>query len=123
MRIKKWSRCGPTWRATIARRTSDFCTTTFRAPSRSCNALSNREADRNLVLIFADHNWKLYRALELARGELESRRDVYTYDALAWALYKNGQTAEAREAMRKALKLGTPEPSFREHARMILEEK
>jgi len=82
---------------------------------------AGERANRNLVLIYADHGWKLDRALELARGELEFRRDIYTYDALAWALYKNGQYAEAREAMQIALKLGTPEPSFQEHAKLIKE--
>lgn len=82
---------------------------------------SGERANRNLVMIFADHGWKLDRALDLAQGELEFRRDVYSYDALAWALFKNGRLAEAREAMQKALKLATPEPSFREHAKRILE--
>jgi len=80
---------------------------------------TGERANRNLVLIFADHDWHLDRALQLARGELEFRRDIYTYDALAWTLYKTGNLAEARDAIEKALKLGTPEPSFREHARMI----
>jgi tetratricopeptide (TPR) repeat protein len=82
---------------------------------------AGERANRNLVLIFADHGWKLDRALELAQGELEIRRDVYSYDALAWALYKNGRYAEAGDAMQKALKLGTPEPSFQEHAKLIKE--
>ena len=84
---------------------------------------SGERANRNLVLIFADHGWNLDRALELAQGELEFRRDVYSYDALAWALYKNGRVPEAREAMEKALKLATPEPLFREHAKAIREAK
>ena len=61
---------------------------------------------RDLVLIFADHDIRPNRALELAEGELEFRKDVYTYDALAWALYRNHRYTEAREAMQKALKLG-----------------
>ncbi len=105
-------------RATDAKKQKDLIETTD-----AVSKASGERANRNLVLIFADHDWKLDRALELARGELEFRRDIYSYDALAWALYKNGQTAEAREAMRKALKLGTPEPVFREHARLILEAK
>jgi tetratricopeptide (TPR) repeat protein len=84
---------------------------------------SGERANRNLVLIFADHGWKLGRALELARGELEFRRDVYSYDALAWALHKSGDLSGAKEAIEKALKLATPEPMFREHAKLILEAK
>lgn len=76
-------------------------------------------ANRGLVFAFADHDLKLDRALELARGELEIRRDIYSYDALAWALYKNHQYAEAREYMEKAMILHTPEPLFRQHAEAI----
>jgi tetratricopeptide (TPR) repeat protein len=77
------------------------------------------KANRNLALAFADHDVKLARALQLAQGELEFRRDVYTYDALAWALYKNHRVGEAREYMEKALALKTPEPAFRLHAEII----
>jgi tetratricopeptide (TPR) repeat protein len=76
-------------------------------------------ANRNLVFAFADRDIKLDRALELAQGELQFRRDIYSYDALAWALYKNHRFAEAREYMQKALALRTPEPSFRRHAAAI----
>lgn len=76
-------------------------------------------ANRNLVFAFADRGIKLDRALELARGELKYRRDIYSYDALAWALYKNGRYTEARECMDQALALKTPEPVFREHAAAI----
>ncbi|SPE42006.1 Tetratricopeptide TPR_2 repeat protein (fragment) [Candidatus Sulfopaludibacter sp. SbA3] len=73
-------------------------------------------ANRNLVFAFADHDIKLDRALELAKGELEFRRDIYSYDALAWALYKNRQYAEAQQYMEKAMALKTPEPLFHKHA-------
>lgn len=76
-------------------------------------------ANRNLVFAFADHDIKLDRALELARGELEFRRDIYSYDALAWALFKNRKYAEAREYMEKAMALKTPEPLFRVHSEAI----
>jgi len=51
--------------------------------------------------------------------ELKVRQDVYTYDALAWVLYKHKRYAEAKQAMDRALRMGTPEPSFRHHAGMI----
>lgn len=85
-------------------------------------AVANGEkANRNLVFALADHDMKLDRALALAEGELEFRRDIYSYDALAWALYKNGRYDEAKAAMDKALKIGTPEPDFARHARAIAE--
>lgn len=77
------------------------------------------KANRNLALIYADHDWNLERSLELAKNELEVRGDIYTYDALAWSLYKNGKYPEASEAMAKALRFNTPEPAFRKHAELI----
>lgn len=83
------------------------------------NKTNGEVTNRNVALIFADHGWHLDRALELATAELDVRRDIYSYDALAWALYKNKKFAEADEAMAKALKMGTPEPAFYYHADRI----
>jgi len=80
---------------------------------------AKEKANRNIAIIYADHDWKLDRALELAQNELEVRGDIYTYDALAWALYKNGQFAAAADAMQKAMRFKTPEPSFYYHAGLI----
>jgi len=80
---------------------------------------NGEKANRNLALIYADHNWNPGRALELATAELEFRKDIYTYDALAWALYKNGRLDESAKAMNQAMKLKTPEPSFQQHAKLI----
>lgn len=80
---------------------------------------NGEKANRNLALAFADHDVRLGRALQLAQGELEFRRDVYSYDALAWALYKNHRIAEAQQYMEKALALKTPEPMFRLHSELI----
>jgi tetratricopeptide (TPR) repeat protein len=75
--------------------------------------------DRTLAVVYADQGRHLDRALELAQNELAFRRDVYTYDALAWVLYKLKQYPEAQEAMKKALAWKTPEPSFQKHAKLI----
>src|SRR5579862_2725242 len=80
---------------------------------------AQEKANRNIAIIFADHDWNLDRALELAKNELEIRGDIYTYDALAWALYKNKNYAEAEQAMQKAMKFQTPEPAFYYHAGLI----
>jgi predicted Zn-dependent protease len=45
--------------------------------------------------------------------------EIYTQDALAWALYRNGKLSEAKTAMAEAMKLGTPEPMFYYHAQQI----
>jgi tetratricopeptide (TPR) repeat protein len=75
--------------------------------------------NRNLAVVYADQDRKLDRAMQLAQAELNSRKDVYTYDALAWALYKNGKCAEAEAASAKALRMKTAEPVFYYHAGMI----
>jgi len=80
---------------------------------------NNEKTNRNLALVFADQDRNLARALELAQAETGVRGDVYTYDALAWALYKNGRPEEAQRAVAKALQFGTQEPAFYYHAGLI----
>jgi tetratricopeptide (TPR) repeat protein len=75
--------------------------------------------NRELALFWCDHDRELPRALVLARAELKVRKDVHTYDALAWALCKNGRLKEAGAAMDNALKLGTKDASFYYHAGVI----
>jgi tetratricopeptide (TPR) repeat protein len=76
-------------------------------------------ANRELALFYADHEIKLPEALELARNELDVRHDIYTWDTLAWVLYKSGQLQQAADAMNKALKLNTNDPMLLFHAGMI----
>jgi tetratricopeptide (TPR) repeat protein len=80
---------------------------------------NGEKTNRNLALVLADHGRDLDVALDLMRAEIPTRPDVYTWDALAWVLFKSGHGAEAKEASTKALRLGTPEPSFRYHASQI----
>lgn len=47
------------------------------------------------------------------------RRDVYTLDLLAWALFRAGQTGEALAVIRRAVRLGTRDPVLQYHAGMI----
>jgi len=83
------------------------------------SALNRTLYNRELAYFYADHDRQLDRALELARRELDVRRDIYAYDVLAWALYKNGRLAEAREAIDQAMKLGTRDARLFFHAGMI----
>ncbi len=80
---------------------------------------SNMKANRTLALVYANQDRNLPRALELAQADFEVRQDVYTYDALAWTLYKNKRYEEAQRASEQALKIGTPEAPFFYHAGMI----
>jgi tetratricopeptide (TPR) repeat protein len=83
------------------------------------NALNKTIYNRELALFYADHDMKPTEALELAERELEARRDIYTYDVLAWALLKNGRAAEAAVAMAEALRLATRDARLFFHAGMI----
>jgi tetratricopeptide (TPR) repeat protein len=75
--------------------------------------------NRELALFYADHNIKLAEALKLTTQEIKVRQDIYGYDALAWALFKNGHLDKAAEAIAAAMKLGTQDPSIYYHAGMI----
>ncbi len=75
--------------------------------------------NRQLVLFYADHDREADSALALASRELEVRKDVYGWDAYAWALYRAGRHPEARGAAARALRLGTPDPRLLYHAGMI----
>lgn len=75
--------------------------------------------NRDLATFYADHGAKTGEAVELARKEFEVRHDIYTWDALAWALYKEGQFAEAAKASGEALRFGTRDALLHFHAGMI----
>ena len=83
------------------------------------NPLNERLFYRELALFYADHNLKLKESVELAKKELEVRHDIYTWDILAWVLFKNGSVPEAAEAADKALALGTGDALLDFHAAMI----
>jgi tetratricopeptide (TPR) repeat protein len=75
--------------------------------------------NRDLALFYADHDMKLDEALTLAHKEFEVRHDIYTWDVLAWALYKNGKYQEASDAMDHALRPGAKDSLLFFHAGMI----
>jgi hypothetical protein len=58
-------------------------------------------------------------ALDLAQSELNSRADVFTLDALAWALHASGRSNEASAVMRRALAEGTADARLFFHAAVI----
>jgi tetratricopeptide (TPR) repeat protein len=77
--------------------------------------------NRDLALFYADHDLKLNESLELARKELEVRHDIYSWDVLAWSLYKNGKFQDAADAISHALSQGTKDAQLFFHAGMIYE--
>ena len=83
------------------------------------SALSKTVYNRELAMFYSDRAMKLKESLGLARKELEVRGDIYTWDCLAWALYKNDRASEAADAFSKALALGTKDALLYFHAGMI----
>jgi tetratricopeptide (TPR) repeat protein len=75
--------------------------------------------DRQLILFAADHDRGVDHAVTAAAASLERRKDVYGYDAYAWALLAAGRIDEAAAAIDGALALGTPDPRIAYHAGMI----
>ena len=82
-------------------------------------ALGRQVYNRQLAMFYADHDRNLTKGLELAMAEIEIRKDVFGYDALAWSLYKNDRYREAARAIEAALRLGTRDAALLYHAGMI----
>ena len=78
-------------------------------------------ANRELIFYYADYAHKPADALRVARAEIARRQDIATLDAYAWALFANGQYAEARAELDKALKVGIRDATLFGHAAAIAE--
>jgi tetratricopeptide (TPR) repeat protein len=80
----------------------------------------NRQVyNRQLANFYSDHDLHLGEARRLALAELRVRKDVYGYDAAAWASYKNGMHDQAQRLIVRALSRGTRDPKLYYHAGMI----
>ncbi|HKU37835.1 MAG TPA: tetratricopeptide repeat protein [Polyangiales bacterium] len=78
-----------------------------------------RHDPRGLALYYATHALQPSAALELARSEYAQRKDLYSKDVLALALWRNGQFAEADRLARQAIAAGTPDARLLYHAGLI----
>ena len=74
---------------------------------------------RTLALYLSTRRQDGGRAVALARRELEKRADIFTLDALAWALASSGQVQEASTLMARALGEGTEDGRLFVHAAVI----
>jgi tetratricopeptide (TPR) repeat protein len=74
---------------------------------------------RTLSLFLATRRRNPAEAVRLARAELASRADVFTQDALAWALASSGDFSSADAAMRMALSAKTKDARLFLHAAEI----
>jgi len=76
-------------------------------------------SNHELVFYYADYANQPAKALEVAQREFARRRDVYTLDCYAWALYVNGQYEEARRRIETALAVGVRDATLFQHAGKI----
>jgi tetratricopeptide (TPR) repeat protein len=77
---------------------------------------------RTFALFLATRHQSVDSALRLAQAELSSRADVFTQDALAWALLAAGKRDEARQHMATALSEGTRDARLFFHAAVVAHE-
>ena len=74
---------------------------------------------RTLSLYLATRGENPDLAVRLAEQELKHREDVFTHDALAWALSAAGRNDEARIQIKQAMAEGTDDARLYFHAAMI----
>ncbi len=80
-----------------------------------------QEDPRTFALYLATRREKPKTALKLIERELSERADIFTRDALAWALLAAGKFSEARTQSNLALAEGTEDARLFFHAAMIAE--
>ncbi|MCI0659844.1 MAG: tetratricopeptide repeat protein [Acidobacteria bacterium] len=83
--------------------------------------ISRGESDdpRTLALFLATRGLDANKALKLAENEQKSRSDIYTFDAIAWALAAAGRFDEAHGMIERALAEGTKDARLFFHAAVI----
>ncbi len=74
---------------------------------------------RTFSLYLATRNQDVSEALRLAKSELATRADVFTFDALAWAWIANGNTEQAWIYAQRAVTEGTLDGRLLLHAGVI----
>lgn len=82
-------------------------------------SLSWDNANRELIAYYADYAKRPADALKLAEAEMARRQDIYTLDAYAWALYRNGKFKQAQQVMKRAMAVGALDVKLLDHARLI----
>ncbi len=76
-------------------------------------------SNRELITYYIEYAHQPEKALAIAKREVSWRHDSYTLDAYAWALHANGDDAEARKQIDRALSVGMKDPKVLAHAKAI----
>jgi tetratricopeptide (TPR) repeat protein len=74
---------------------------------------------RTFALYLASSGGDAANAVRLSTAELETRADIYTYDALSWSLAAAGRWSEANTNTQRALAEGTQDARLFFHAGII----
>ncbi len=83
------------------------------------NSAAGMNVDLEMALFNANHGTDHAAIVEQARTAYADRPTIYGADALAWALYKNGEYDEAWQLSQEALRLETKDATLHFHAGMI----
>jgi len=87
----------------------------------STTANVNIDYERSLYL--SQRDMQAEQSLELAKKAVAARPNIFSFDTLAWAYYRNKNYAKAEENITKALVLGQHEPVILYHAGLIAKER
>jgi len=72
-----------------------------------------------LAVFLSERHRKPSLALQIAQAVAAARHDIFTEDALAWALFENGRLDEARVMSARALRTGSLDERIRAHAAVL----
>ena len=92
---------------------------------KACDAMLGQQRTgakdqfRPLALFYLEDG-NVGEGLRFARLDWEVRQDALAADTLAWALFRNGQDAEAQNLARQAVQSGNRSPALLLHSGMIL---
>lgn len=84
-----------------------------------CENAALERSWHHMINYWLDHDKNVDEALTLAKREYESRKDIFTCDTLAWALFKNGRLEEAKKHISEALRTGSKDARINYHAGVI----
>jgi Flp pilus assembly protein TadD len=89
------------------------------AVMQQLNAAAGMNVDLEMALFNATHGTDQAALVAEVRAAYTARPTIYAADALAWALYQQGEYAEAWQRSQEALRLGTQDATLHFHAGMI----